>query len=140
VDGGGLYREAEIPPGGEVRVLPGATISWYPAIEPRFRASWQPKGLTDAELSGALGLYDQRVAGISDRRDASSIFTAWVPTPEDSRIAQGDVRGWWRHPPRGGTAATGSKASSPAPNSSWISARMLPRWACLGWPRARDIP
>lgn len=90
-EGGGVYAEAEIPLGGGVRVLPGATLSWFPGVfaptlEPRLRASWRPGGAADAELSGALGLYDQRIAGISDRRDASSIFTAWMGPPDDEKL------------------------------------------------------
>lgn len=87
----GAYMEADIPLGAGVRVLPGAATSWSPdaypgTIEPRLRASWRPAGLSGAELSGAVGVYGQRIAGISDRRDASSVFTAWVASPADSRI------------------------------------------------------
>jgi hypothetical protein len=86
----GAYAEAVVPI-GSIRLLPGTALSWdtetsSPAIEPRLRASWRPKGLGDAELSGALGLYRQRIAGISDRRDASAVFTAWIGPPEDLRI------------------------------------------------------
>jgi hypothetical protein len=89
--GFGAYAEAEIPVGGGIRLLPGAATSWYPgtfsaAIEPRLRASWRPRFLDDAELSGALGLHGQRIAGITDRRDAGSVFTAWTPAPDDSRL------------------------------------------------------
>ena len=89
--GGGIHAEADIPIGGGIRLLPGATASWYPpsfslAVEPRVRASWRPGRLADAELSGAVGLYGQRIAGISDRRDASSVFTAWMGPPADSEL------------------------------------------------------
>ena len=85
----GLYAETTLPIGSRIRVLPGATMSWYPqtympTIEPRLRASWQPRGLEDEELSGALGIYKQRIAGITDRRDASSVFTAWTRVPGDT--------------------------------------------------------
>lgn len=87
----GLYAEADIPVGKGIRLLPGATMSGAPgafslAIEPRLRASWRPGGLADAELSGTVGLYGQRIAGISDRRDASSVFTAWMQPSDDARI------------------------------------------------------
>jgi hypothetical protein len=100
-EGGGLYAEAEIPLGGGLRVLPGATTSWYPGvfsptIEPRLRASWRPRGLVDAELTGALGVYGQRVAGISDRRDASSIFTAWMEAPDDAKLRAIHAQASWQ--------------------------------------------
>lgn len=99
--GGGIYAEADVPLGGGVRVLPGATLSWYPAafstaIEPRLRASWTPRGLADAELSAAAGLYRQRIAGISDRRDASSVFTAWMEPPADSELEALHAQGSWQ--------------------------------------------
>jgi len=86
----GVYGEADIPIGDEVRLLPGITMTWAPrtsfsAIEPRLRASWRPNALGDTELSGTLGLYGQRIVGIADRRDASSVFTAWM-RPPDSRM------------------------------------------------------
>jgi hypothetical protein len=86
----GVYAEAVVPVGDGIRLLPGGTTSWDPAtssvsIEPRLRASWRPGGLVDGELSGALGMYGQRIAGISDRRDASSVFTAWVRPSNDAK-------------------------------------------------------
>jgi hypothetical protein len=99
--GAGVYAEADIPLGAGVRLLPGATASWYPAafspaIEPRLRASWHPGGLADAELSGALGLYQQRIAGISDRRDASSIFTAWMGPTDDAKLEAIHAQASWQ--------------------------------------------
>jgi hypothetical protein len=100
-EGGGVYGEAEIPLGGGIRVLPGATVSWFPgvfspSIEPRLRASWRPRGAADAELSGAVGLYGQRIAGVSDRRDASSIFTAWMEPPDDERLEAVHAQASWQ--------------------------------------------
>jgi hypothetical protein len=86
----GVYAELEIPVGSGVKVLPGATFSLVTerrrSIEPRLRATWQVGGGLDAELNGAVGLYEQRLSGISDRRDASSVFTAWVRTPAGTRM------------------------------------------------------
>jgi hypothetical protein len=99
--GAGIYAEADIPLGGRIRLLPGATASWHPgtfpmAIEPRVRASWRPGWLADAELSGALGLYQQRIAGVSDRRDASSVFTAWMGPPDDAKLEAIHAQGSWQ--------------------------------------------
>ena len=100
-EGAGGYAEADVPLGGGLRVLPGATLSWYPGVfspslEPRLRAAWRPRGLVDAELSGAVGLYEQRIAGISDRRDASSIFTAWVGPPDGAEPRAIHAQGSWQ--------------------------------------------
>jgi hypothetical protein len=89
--GAGIYGEATIPIGTEFRLVSGAAVPWYPqtfrpTIEPRLRASWRPRALGDGELSGALGVYEQRLSGITDRRDASSVFTAWVRPVEEAKI------------------------------------------------------
>jgi hypothetical protein len=94
----GVYGEADIPLGRGVRVLPGVSTSMpFPlAVEPRLRASWRPGGLADAELSGAVGLYEQRVAGVSDRRDASSVFVAWTRRPLGARMRAVHAQASWQ--------------------------------------------
>jgi hypothetical protein len=95
----GVYGELEIPVGGGLRVLPGATASLAYgqslSVEPRLRAAWAVPGLADAELSGAVGVYEQSLSGISDRRDASSVFTAWVRTPDGSRMRSLHAQASW---------------------------------------------
>jgi hypothetical protein len=95
----GLYAELEIPVGGGLRLLPGATMGVAAqgrrTIEPRLRASWRVRGPVDGELNGAVGLYEQRLSGISDRRDASSIFTAWVRAPRSSRMRSLHAQASW---------------------------------------------
>ncbi len=102
----GVYAELEIPLGGGLRALPGATVSIAtergPAFEPRLRASWRPQGSVDGELNAAVGLYEQRLSGISDRRDASSVFTAWVRTPEDTRMRSVHAQASWEQTLGGG--------------------------------------
>jgi len=97
---GGAWAEMEIPLGGGLRILPGAAFTAmtqrHASVQPRLRASWQVPGLEDAELSGAVGMYEQRVAGIADRRDASSIFTAWIRTPEGSRMRALHAQASWQ--------------------------------------------
>ena len=103
----GLYAEADIAIGDEIRLLPGATMSVTPrtssplAVEPRLRASWRPGGL-DAELSGSVGIYRQRIAGIADRRDASSVFTAWMRPPGDARMKAVHAQTSWQQNLGGG--------------------------------------
>ena len=54
----------------------------YPiGLEPRLRLRWLPWGNPKQELNAAAGLYRQTSIGISDERDAGSVFTAWVPSP-----------------------------------------------------------
>jgi hypothetical protein len=94
----GLYAELDVPVGGGLRLLPGAAISVARerrrSLEPRLRAAWDVPGL-DAEMHGAVGVYEQRLSGVSDRRDASSIFTAWVRVPTDSRMRAIHAQGGW---------------------------------------------
>ncbi len=49
-------------------------------VEPRARVVWE-KGAH--EFNAAIGRYHQEVIGLTDRRDATNIFTAWVSAPSD---------------------------------------------------------
>lgn len=78
---GGGYVEAAIPMGEQLMLRPGTALSHYRGItgfsvEPRLRGSWQPGGSEEKELSFAAGIYRQPIAGITDKRDAGSVFTA----------------------------------------------------------------
>lgn len=89
---GGGYLETIIPLGETIYLYPGTVFTLYrqhypPSLEPRMRISWEPSGLEDAELNLAFGRYTQAIVGLSDNRDASSIFTAWQPPPiDESRL------------------------------------------------------
>lgn len=79
----GLYIEPEIKIGSVLRVTPGFRATLSPSLgeqffEPRFRAVLELGG---HRLSAAVGLYNQPIVGISDRRDATSIFTVWTTAP-----------------------------------------------------------
>lgn len=83
---GGVYLEATIPLGEQINLYPGTVITLYreaykTGLEPRFRVSWQPRNIKDSELNFAAGRYTQSLVGLSDTRDASSVFTAWMATP-----------------------------------------------------------
>jgi hypothetical protein len=97
----GVYGEATLRIGDRFRVLPGAALTWSPdttlvTFEPRLRASWHPLGRAQEELSVAAGIYRQEIAGITDRRDASSIFTFWTQAPAGARIRAVHAQASWQ--------------------------------------------
>jgi hypothetical protein len=59
-----------------------------PTYEPRFRVSYRPDGTPQQEISFAFGKYNQLENGISDERDAGTVFTVWRPSGEDSPLSQ----------------------------------------------------
>ena len=77
----GWYVQPEVRWGG-LTVSPGVrwTINWG-LVEPRLRASWEGG---PHRLSVAAGRYHQPIVGISDRRDATSVFTAYAVAPKDA--------------------------------------------------------
>ena len=79
----GAYAEPEFKL-GSLSIAPGLRLTNSPNqnqtfLEPRLRAVWQHGA---HQLSGATGLYNQPIIGLTDRRDATSIFTAWTVAPE----------------------------------------------------------
>ena len=80
----GFYLEPELYLGKGLYVRPGVSFQVYGfsggVIEPRVRLRWE-RGIH--HWSAAAGLYQQYIVGLSDRRDATNIFTAWVETPFD---------------------------------------------------------
>ena len=82
----GSYIELEYDVGGGLRVRPGIRAQFYkvrfnPLLEPRIRAVWT-QGIH--ELSAAAGVYHQEILGITDRRDAASVFTVWANVPKNN--------------------------------------------------------
>ncbi len=59
-------------------------------MEPRLRLIWD-RG--KYQISGAAGIYNQEIVGVTDRRDAASVFTAWtsIPQPTQRNLAR-DIR------------------------------------------------
>lgn len=97
----GGYVETTLPLGDRFQLQPGATFTIYradykPTVEPRLRGSWQPWGDEDHELSFAAGLYRQLLTGVRDKRDAGSVFQAWMPVPtgESQMKAIHGLLGW----------------------------------------------
>ncbi len=80
----GLYAEPDLVLGRHLRFTPGVRLTFLMALkevyaEPRLRAvfSWGVH-----RLSAAGGMYTQPLAAVSDRRDATSVFTAYTITPD----------------------------------------------------------
>lgn len=97
----GGYLQTSIPLGERLSLQPGAALTVYPggyplSLEPRFRFNWQPFGNESEQVSGATGIYRQSVVGISDMRDASSVFVAWMNSPigESQMEAIHGMLGW----------------------------------------------
>lgn len=102
---GGSYLEAIIPLGEQVRLYPGMVLTMYreykSSVEPRLRFSWEPSvgDEGDSELNIAFGRYLQTLVGISDTRDASSAFTAWMAEPFGGpRMEAWHALSGWRQP------------------------------------------
>ena len=78
----GIYLEPQFRM-GNFRIQPGLLAQTFPSksrqfFEPRFRIIWN-QGIH--RLSAAWGIYHQEIVGLSDRRDAGDIFTAWTSSP-----------------------------------------------------------
>lgn len=79
----GAYVEPEFRLGPDLRIQAGARLQTFPSkgrtfVEPRARAVWD---LGIHRLSAAWGIYHQEIVGLSDRRDAGDVFTAWTTSP-----------------------------------------------------------
>ncbi len=83
----GAYVEPEIYVGAGMYVRPGLTVQTMGStgdyFEPRLRLRLQ-RGVH--QWSAAAGIYRQVIVGLSDRRDATNIFTAWAQTPSSDAM------------------------------------------------------
>lgn len=91
VDHLGLYVEPEIELGAGLRLRVGSRLQFYsrridPYVEPRMRIVWE---VGRHQLSAAAGVYHQEIIGLSDRRDASSVFTVYSNIPDFLIQAEG---------------------------------------------------
>ena len=86
----------DIKAGANLRILPSIRAQFYkvrfnPYLEPRLRLIWQKE---NHRLSAATGLHHQEIIGITDRRDAANIFTAWTNAPRlDNQNAENVLAG-----------------------------------------------
>jgi hypothetical protein len=99
-----VYAEPTVSIGSRIEVKPGVALIAQPrvAVEPRFQARWQPFGPSKGVLQGALGLYRQYVVGVSDMRDVSSVFVAWVEAPKGESLEALQGMLGWQQPLWGG--------------------------------------
>ena len=79
----GAYIETEVALGEGLRIEPGARFQSFPSkgrsfIEPRLRTVLD---VGIHRFSAAAGLYHQEIVGLTDRRDAGDVFTAWTSSP-----------------------------------------------------------
>jgi len=92
-----VYAEPTVRIGSRIEVRPSVALVASPraAVEPRLRVRWEPFGPSKGAVQGALGLYRQYVVGLSDMRDVSSVFVAWMKAPqgEPLKALQG-MLGW----------------------------------------------
>ncbi|HUF08993.1 MAG TPA: TonB-dependent receptor, partial [Rhodothermales bacterium] len=82
----GSYIQFAFDLGRGLRIEPGLRAQFYkvrfePLLEPRIRAVWQKAA---HEVSAAAGVYHQEILGITDRRDAASVFTVWANVPKNN--------------------------------------------------------
>lgn len=95
LDEAAQYLELNFKYANGLQIQPGLRIQFYqiqldPKIEPRLRMIWN-RGVH--QFSGAAGIYNQEINGITDRRDAASVFTAWSNIPRaTTRNVQLDIR------------------------------------------------
>ncbi|MFK7843657.1 MAG: TonB-dependent receptor [Rhodothermales bacterium] len=95
LDEAAQYLELNFKWPGGLNIEPGVRVQFYqvsidPKVEPRLRIVWN-RG--KHQLSGAAGIYNQEILGVTDRRDAASVFTAWtsIPQPTPRNLAR-DIR------------------------------------------------
>lgn len=126
----GIYFRTSIPVTDRLMVMPGSVVNFKSttgentySFEPRLLLTWQPFGRESEEFSAAVGLYRQSIAGISDTRDASSLFTAWVPQLEAGSTLKSlhAILGWRQELRRGlyFSVETYHKRLSNIPVSVW---------------------
>ncbi|MEZ4700406.1 MAG: TonB-dependent receptor [Rhodothermales bacterium] len=90
----GNYLDLDIKLGAYARLQPSLRAQFYkvrfqPYLEPRLRFVWERGG---HQLSAATGIHHQEIVGLTDRRDAANVFTAWTSIPsEDARAASVDA-------------------------------------------------
>lgn len=98
------YVEPTLRVGSRIELRPSVVVVASPqtGVEPRFRARWEPFGPSNGAIQGAVGLYRQNVVGISDMRDVSSVFVAWMTAPRGIPLEAFQGMVGWQQPLGGG--------------------------------------
>ncbi|MCC5942548.1 MAG: TonB-dependent receptor plug domain-containing protein [Balneolaceae bacterium] len=85
-----IYTGTEWSPGNSLTFYPGITSQFtldMPfTFEPRLRIAWQPGGSNNTQISAAAGRYVQTHSGISDERDAGTVFVVYKPAEVDDPL------------------------------------------------------
>jgi len=85
-----FFTTTDITVGENISMQPGAVIQvssdGLGSFEPRFRMSFSPRENNRQQFSLALGKYAQYHSGITDERDAGTIFTVINPTQEGDPV------------------------------------------------------
>ena len=86
----GIYIEPEIKNFYGWAIRGGVRVHSFPsknsgALEPRFRAV---KERLNDQFTVAFGSFHQEVVGLTDRRDASGVFTAWTSSPDNNAVPE----------------------------------------------------
>jgi hypothetical protein len=80
-----LHWSLDWAPSDRLTVTPSVagrvTYDVRPSADPRLRLSFRPDGTERQEVSLAAGLYHQIDGGLTDQRDAGTVFTLWRPPP-----------------------------------------------------------
>ncbi len=79
----GGYVKLDLTVGNNLHLEPGLRVASFPSkgntyVEPRLRAVYNI-GIHQVSVAG--GLYHQEIVGLTDRRDAGDVFTAWTSSP-----------------------------------------------------------
>ncbi len=79
----GAYMQPEFTFGG-LSIKPGLRVQTFPSknrtfVAPRLRVVWN--ATPTHRFSAAAGTYYQEIVGLTDRRDAGNVFTAWTASP-----------------------------------------------------------
>ena len=86
------YVSLEFSPLPGVRIQPSLgsqmTLETVPTFEPRVRAAYGWGSRNSKELSFAVGIYNQVMEGITDERDAGTVFTVWRPNEMNEPLQQ----------------------------------------------------
>lgn len=95
------YLLAELQVSGSITAIPGfasqirlSTVN--PTFEPRLRISWQPGSGGRREFNVALGRYMQVKEGITDERDAGTVFYVYKPVGTHDPLPESlhGILGW----------------------------------------------
>ena len=87
------YISLDWKPGENFTITPGLASQnrhrdMYISLEPRLRAVWNPGGSDNQEISLAAGRYVQLMEGITDERDAGTVFYIYNPIGDDQPVPE----------------------------------------------------